>query len=107
MRGDDARRARRERPPPAGAAARARRSRSRRTRPSRRSARRPRDELAEWIDGLELERGKVEVDETGRTGNRKFFAGGDAINGGASVVEAVRDGKRAAKAIDRELRCRS
>ena len=67
----------------------------------------PRSELAAWVDGLELERGKVEVDGDGRTGNRKFFAGGDAINGGASVVEAVRDGKRAAAAIDRELSCRS
>jgi glutamate synthase (NADPH/NADH) small chain len=66
-----------------------------------------RDEIAGWIDGLELEHGKVKVDETGRTGSRKFFCGGDAINGGASVVEAVRDGKRAAQAIDRELRCPS
>jgi len=66
-----------------------------------------RDELRDWVDGLDLERGKVVVDGAGRTGNRKFFAGGDAINGGASVVEAVRDGKRAAEAIDRELRCRS
>jgi glutamate synthase (NADPH/NADH) small chain len=67
----------------------------------------PRDQIAEWIDGLELDRGKVKVAESGRTGNPKFFCGGDAINGGASVVEAVRDGKRAAQAIDRELRCRS
>ncbi len=66
-----------------------------------------RDELRDWVDGLDLERGKVVVDGAGRTGNRKFFAGGDAVNGGASVVEAVRDGKRAAEAIDRELRCRS
>ena len=66
-----------------------------------------RDELHDWIDGLELDRGKVVVDEAGRTGNPKFFAGGDAINGGASAVEAVRDGKRAARAIDRELRCRN
>ena len=66
-----------------------------------------RDELAGWIDGLRLERGKVTVDASGRTGNPKFFCGGDAINGGASVVEAVRDGKRAAEAIDRELRWRS
>jgi glutamate synthase (NADPH/NADH) small chain len=64
-----------------------------------------RDELPGWIEGLELGHGKVEVDESGRTGNVKFFAGGDVINGGASVVEAVRDGKRAAEAIDRELRC--
>ena len=67
----------------------------------------PRDELAEWVEGLEVDRGKVVVDGSGRTGNRKFFAGGDAINGGASVVEAVRDGRRAADAIEKELRCRS
>ena len=66
-----------------------------------------REELRDWVEGLELERGKVVVDREGRTGNRMFFAGGDAINGGVSVVEAVRDGKRAAEAIDRELRWRS
>ena len=60
----------------------------------------PRDEIDKWVEGLELDRGKASVDERGRTGNRKFFAGGDAINGGASVVEAVRDGKRAADEID-------
>jgi glutamate synthase (NADPH/NADH) small chain len=63
-----------------------------------------REELRDWVDGLEFEHGKVLVDGAGRTGNRTFFAGGDAVNGGASVVEAVRDGKRAAEAIDRELR---
>ena len=67
----------------------------------------PRNVVAEWVDGLEFEHGRLVVDETGRTGNPKFFCGGDAINGGASVVEAVRDGKRAAQTIDRELRCRS
>jgi dihydropyrimidine dehydrogenase (NAD+) subunit PreT len=68
----------------------------------------PRTEPAEWIDGLELDRGAVKVDPaTGQTTNPKYFAGGDAVNGGASVVEAVRDGKRAAKAIDRWLRCAS
>jgi glutamate synthase (NADPH/NADH) small chain len=67
----------------------------------------PRSELTAWVHGLQLERGKVAVDSDGRTGNGKFFCGGDAINGGASAVEAVRDGKRAAEAIDRELRCRS
>jgi dihydropyrimidine dehydrogenase (NAD+) subunit PreT len=66
-----------------------------------------RDELTDWVAGLEIERGEVRVDDDGRTGNARFFAGGDAINGGASVVEAVRDGKRAAEAIDRELRCPS
>jgi len=60
---------------------------------------RPRSEFATWLDGLDP--------ETGRTANPKVFAGGDVVNGGASVVEAVRDGKRAAKAIDGWLRCAS
>jgi dihydropyrimidine dehydrogenase (NAD+) subunit PreT len=65
---------------------------------------RPRNELADWIPDLELEHGAVKIDpETGRTTNPKFFAGGDAVNG-TSVVEAVRDAKRAAKAIDEWLR---
>jgi glutamate synthase (NADPH/NADH) small chain len=69
---------------------------------------RPRAELLDWVDGLRLERGRVEVDpETGRTGNPKVFAGGDAVNGGASVVQAVAEAKRAARAIDEWLRCTS
>ncbi len=65
----------------------------------------PRLELADWIPGLELDHGAVQIDpETGRTTSPKFFAGGDAANGGASAVQAVRDGKRAAKAIDEWLR---
>lgn len=68
----------------------------------------PRAELLDWIDGIELKGGAFAIDsQTGRTGNPTFFAGGDAVNGGASVVEAVRDGKLAAAAIDRELSCRS
>jgi NADPH-dependent glutamate synthase beta subunit-like oxidoreductase len=66
-----------------------------------------RDELADWVDGLVFVRGQVDVDTDGRTGNPRFFCGGDAVSGGTSVVEAVRDGKRAAAAIDWELRCRS
>jgi glutamate synthase (NADPH/NADH) small chain len=67
---------------------------------------RPRGELAEWVDGLELRDGVVEVDtKSGQTGN-PVFAGGDVVNGGASVVEAVREAKLAAAAIDRRLRCR-
>jgi glutamate synthase (NADPH/NADH) small chain len=47
------------------------------------------------------------VDENGRTSNPKIFAAGDAVNGGASVVQAVREAKRAARAIDEVLRCAS
>ena len=64
----------------------------------------PRRELLGWISGLELDRGKLKVDAaTGRTGNPKYYAGGDAVNGGATVVEAVRHGKAAARAIHDEL----
>jgi len=45
------------------------------------------------------EKGRVVVEEsTGRTGNPKVFAGGDAL-GGELVVTAVQEGKRAARAI--------
>ena len=37
--------------------------------------------------------------ETGQTRYPKFFAGGDFINGGREVVDAVADGKRAAQGI--------
>ena len=33
---------------------------------------------------------------TGRTSNPKYYAGGDCVNGGREVVDAVADGKRAA-----------
>jgi len=44
--------------------------------------------------------GSLIADEaTGRTGNARVFAGGDARNGGKEVVNAVQEGKRAARAI--------
>ena len=54
---------------------------------------RPRDEFLELIES---------VDEQGRTSNPKIFAAGDAINGGASVVQAVREAKRAVEMLDGE-----
>ena len=50
--------------------------------------------------GIESKRGTIVVDRpTGRTSNPKYFAGGDCVNGGREVVDAVADGKRAAVAI--------
>jgi dihydropyrimidine dehydrogenase (NAD+) subunit PreT len=61
---------------------------------------RPRAEFLAWIEGLGMERGTVVVDPgTGQTGNPKFFAAGDATNGGATVVEAVGGAKIAARGI--------
>lgn len=51
--------------------------------------------------GVELDtRSRIVVDEaTGRTGNPRVYAGGDAVNGGEEVVNAVADGRTAARAI--------
>ncbi len=50
--------------------------------------------------GIELAGGSIKVDRaTGRTSNERYFAGGDCVNGGREVVDAVADGKRAALAI--------
>jgi glutamate synthase (NADPH/NADH) small chain len=46
---------------------------------------------------LETNAGTIVVDRpTGRTSNPKYYAGGDCVNGGREVVDAVADGKRAA-----------
>jgi glutamate synthase (NADPH/NADH) small chain len=34
--------------------------------------------------------------ESGRTTNPRYYAGGDCVNGGREVVDAVAEGKRAA-----------
>jgi glutamate synthase (NADPH/NADH) small chain len=46
--------------------------------------------------GVQLDHGRVVVErKTGQTTNPKYFAGGDCVNGGREVVDAVADGKRA------------
>jgi len=46
--------------------------------------------------GIEVRDGTVAVDpETGRTANPRYYAGGDCVNGGREVVDAVAEGKRA------------
>jgi glutamate synthase (NADPH/NADH) small chain len=55
--------------------------------------------------GLELRQGRVVVERrTGQTTNPKYFAGGDCVNGGREVVDAVADGKRAALGIVEALK---
>ncbi|HEY3936703.1 MAG TPA: NAD(P)-dependent oxidoreductase [Bryobacteraceae bacterium] len=54
----------------------------------------------ERISGIILNKGKVAVNlQTGQTGNSKYFAGGDCVNGGREVVDAAAEGKRAARGI--------
>ncbi len=59
-------------------------------------------EIAKELPGVELDkRGCVVVPDTATcvTGNPKVFAGGDCINGGKEVVNAVADGRNAARAL--------
>ena len=52
------------------------------------------------IEGLRVKRGRIVVDpRTGRTGNPKYFAGGDCVNGGREVVHAAAEGQRAARGM--------
>jgi glutamate synthase (NADPH/NADH) small chain len=52
---------------------------------------------------VDVRDGSIVVDRpTGRTSNPRYFAGGDCVNGGREVVDAVADGKRAALAMIRQ-----
>jgi glutamate synthase (NADPH/NADH) small chain len=53
------------------------------------------------IDNLNLdEKGRIIINtDNGQTTNPKYFAGGDAVNGGKEVVNAAAEGKIAAKGI--------
>jgi glutamate synthase (NADPH/NADH) small chain len=65
-------------------------------------------DLLSQARGVTIERGRVLIDRaTGQTTNPKFFAGGDCVNGGREVVDAVADGKRAARGIAAWLEGRS
>jgi len=60
--------------------------------------------LLESVRDVQVERGRVVVDrETGQTTNPQYFAGGDCVNGGREVVDAVADGKRAGAAMAKLL----
>lgn len=57
------------------------------------------------IPGVELTSGRlIRIDECGRTSREGVFAGGDVTNGGATAVQAIAEGMRAAEAIDDYLK---
>ncbi|HYM82280.1 MAG TPA: FAD-dependent oxidoreductase [Candidatus Limnocylindria bacterium] len=58
-------------------------------------------DLTAHFPGVVLnDNGRITIESTsGRTGNSKVFAGGDATSGGQEVVNAAQEGKRAARAI--------
>jgi dihydropyrimidine dehydrogenase (NAD+) subunit PreT len=53
------------------------------------------------VKGIELRKdGTVVTGEDHQTGHPKYFAGGDCVNGGGEIVDAVAEGMAAARAID-------
>jgi dihydropyrimidine dehydrogenase (NAD+) subunit PreT len=61
----------------------------------------PVTEFLRTVSGITLrENGTVAVNEHHQTGNAKYFAGGDCVNGGKEVVDAVAEGMAAARGID-------
>ncbi|WP_298897249.1 FAD-dependent oxidoreductase [uncultured Psychroserpens sp.] len=56
--------------------------------------------LYDLIDGLDVDKKtRIKINSEFQTSNAKYFAGGDAVNGGAEVVNAAYDGKMAAQGI--------
>ena len=61
----------------------------------------PVTEFLRAVSGIALrENGTVIVNDKRQTGNAKYFAGGDCVNGGKEVVDAVAEGMAAARGID-------
>lgn len=61
-------------------------------------------EFLQSISGMQLNKGRVVVNpDNFQTANPKYFAGGDCVNGGGEVVDAVAHGKKAAAGIHAHL----
>jgi dihydropyrimidine dehydrogenase (NAD+) subunit PreT len=57
--------------------------------------------FARSVQGIIVrENGTIAVSERFQTGNAKYFAAGDCVNGGKEVVDAVAEGMAAARGID-------
>ena len=60
----------------------------------------PLSALMQQFRHVEVRDGRIVADPaTGQTGNPRYYAGGDCVNGGREVVDAVAEGKRAALAM--------
>jgi dihydropyrimidine dehydrogenase (NAD+) subunit PreT len=61
----------------------------------------PVTEIFRAVPGIELRiNGTISVNDRQQTGNPKYFSGGDCVNGGKEVVDAVAEGMAAARGID-------
>lgn len=57
------------------------------------------------IEGLELGRkDTIVVDDSMQSSRKEIFAGGDIVRGGATVILAMGDGRRAAENMDKALK---
>ena len=57
--------------------------------------------FARAVQGISVrENGTIAVNDRFQTGNAKYFAAGDCVNGGKEVVDAVAEGMAAARGID-------
>jgi NADH-quinone oxidoreductase subunit F len=56
------------------------------------------------VSGVEVTQGSVKVGKDLRTANGKVWAGGDAVTGPGMVIDAIRAGQQAARAIDETIR---
>lgn len=66
----------------------------------------PLAQLIQELRGVEIRDGRIVADPaTGQTGNPRYYAGGDCVNGGREVVDAVAGGKRAALALLKAAEC--
>jgi len=58
----------------------------------------------EWLQKLNIKRGRIVVDESMQTSIPRLFAGGDSVNATADAISAIADGHKAARGIDKFLK---
>jgi len=57
----------------------------------------------EWLEKLNIKKGRIVVDENMQSSIPKLYAGGDSVNATADAISAIADGHKAAKGIDKLL----
>ena len=61
------------------------------------------ENIEKILPGIEIKWGQVQVNDACQTSIKNVFAGGDIVRGASTVVAAVADGMRAAKAMNEYL----
>ena len=65
---------------------------------------RPNPIIPHSVSGIEISpKGTIVTDENMRSAREELYAGGDIVRGGATVILAMGDGRKAAKAADEAL----